>query len=78
MPLTLNVLVNGGPAMLLDVGTALTARPFHLELAQIVHAIRYWGLGFPAGATWTPRKPASSIIFFTNPDAFASSINSLT
>src|ERR1019366_2910161 len=35
-------------------------------------------LGLPGGATCTPRKPARSIACFTNPDALASSINSVT
>ena len=38
---------------------------------------RYWALGFPGGATWTPRKPARSMACRTNPEALASSMNSL-
>lgn len=36
----------------------------------------YCVLGFPGGATWTPRTPTRSIAPCTSPEALASSINS--
>lgn len=59
-----------------NVGLGLML-PIFMSMLNPTTCARYRVVEFPAGATWTPRKPARSIARCTIPEALASSINSL-
>jgi hypothetical protein len=50
----------------------------HCAALLVASTPGYCGLLLPAGAIWTPRRPARSTVCCTNPELLASSMNSLT
>ena len=46
-------------------------------LVSLANHTSYRVAGFPGGATWTPRRPPSSMARCTKPDALDSSMNSV-